>query len=137
MRNPINTLRGSALIVAVTVLAVATAGAEGRDATSQIARKLAELTRGTGFNVSGRFSGALTGDIQINGMSYHLSPEAQVYELGRGPLALGEVVSDRFVFLTGSRTRGDALIYSVIIRPATDATDPVLRPTISDGTEPR
>jgi hypothetical protein len=136
MRNRTMSSKAAAIAVVLTALAFATAGADVR-VKGPSARRLAPFPRGTGFNVSGRFSGALSGDVMLDGVTYHLTDRTVVYELGRGPVKLGETVTDRFIFLSGSRNGGYEAVYSVIIRPLTDSTDPVREPTVLDPSAPQ
>ena len=136
MRNHIMSLRGLTIVAVLTVLAFATAGANDRD-RGPSARRYAPIQRGNSFTVSARFTGALKGDIMADGLTYHLTDKTSVYELDRGPIALGETVTDRFIFLSGSRHAGYNTIYSVIIRPLTDSTDPVREPTELSSSAPQ
>jgi hypothetical protein len=136
MRNQIMSWKGLTIVAALTVLAFASAGADDRD-HGPSARRYVPIQHGNGFNVSGRFSGSLAGDIMVNGMTYHLTDKTALYELGRGPIDLGETVTDRLIFMSGSRRDGNDTIYSVIIRPLTDSTDPVREPTEMDRSTPQ
>ena len=71
------------------------------------------------FNTSGEFSGVLGGEILLNGVRYQLGSNVQIYELGVGLLPAGTEISDRWIFLSGVRTLGSNMIFSVIVRPAT------------------
>ena len=73
MRNHISSLKGLTIVIALTALAVATASADDMVLRAK-GQHLAPFQHGNGFNVSGRFSGALIGDIDVNGMTYHLTP---------------------------------------------------------------
>jgi len=136
MRNHITCFRGAAIIVVVTALAFASAGADVQ-VRGPSARRLAPFPRGNGFSVSGQFSGTLSGDVMLDGVTYRLTDRTTVYELGRGPVKLGETVTNRFIFMSGSRNGGSETVYSVIIRPLTDSTDPVREPTVLDPSAPQ
>jgi hypothetical protein len=136
MRNHTMISRGAAIAALLTALAFASAGADVR-VKGPSARRLAPFPRGNGFNVSGRFSGALLGDVMLDGVTYHLTDKTVVYELGRGPVRLGETVTNRFIFMSGSRNGGYESVYSVVIRPLTDSTDPVRDPTVLDPSVPQ
>lgn len=136
MRNHIMSFRGIVLAAVLTVLASATAGADDRD-KGPSARHFLPVHHGNGFNVSGRFTGTLAGDIMLNGMTLHLTDKTTVYELGAGPVALGQSVTNRFIFVSASRGGGYDTVYSIIIRPLTDSTDPVREPTEMDRSTPQ
>ncbi len=131
MRNRTSTTVGAALVLALMVFAAANTGADSRSK-----RKDTDFY-GQPFNTSGTFSGALGGSIVVGGVLYQLSPDVQLYEIGRGLVPVGEAYNGRFVFLSGARSGGSELIYSVIIRPASDGTESNLRPTLVDDSTPQ
>jgi hypothetical protein len=136
MRNHIMSSKGVALAALLTVLACATATADDRD-KGPTARHFLPVQRGNGFNASGRFSGTLAGDIMLNGVTFHLTDKTVVYELGVGPVELGQTVTDRFIFVSAAHGGGYDTVYSVIIRPITDATDAYREPTELDPSAPQ
>ena len=91
------------------------AGADGRKPNKMDSDLLPLST----FNTSGEFSGVLGGEILLNGVRYQLGSNVQIYELGVGLLPAGTEISDRWIFLSGVRTIGSDMIFSVIVRPAT------------------
>ena len=136
MRNHIMSLKGVALAALLTALACATAGADERD-KGPSARRFLPVQRGNGFNASGRFSGTLAGDIMLNGVTFHLTDKTTVYELGVGPVQLGQTVTDRYIFLSARHGGGYDTVYNVIIRPITDSTDAYREPTELDPSAPQ
>lgn len=71
-----------------------------------------------GFGVSGEFTGTLNGTIQMGTDTFLLSPDVIVYEIGTGMLPQGTIVTDRYVYLSGSQA---GMINMVIIRPASES----------------
>ena len=74
-----------------------------------------------GCQVSGQYTGALSGQIQLGDESFQLSPDVVIYEIGNGFLPVGTVVADRYVFLSGTKVGGTNQVSVVVVRPASDS----------------
>ncbi len=118
MRNRTSTSVGAALLLTLMAVATANTGADPRVTRGRMFEAPAPET----FNMSGPYTGVLTGEIMLGEVTYRLAPNVQVYEIGRGPMPMGTVVNDRHVFLMGTRSGDSELITNVIIRPAEDAS---------------
>lgn len=120
-----------ALVLAAVLAPVA--GADGRKPSKTDSDLLPLST----FNTSGEFSGVLGGEIILNGVRYQLGSNVQIYELGVGLLPAGTEINDRWIFLSGVRTMGADMIFSVIVRPATVPSLTRMTATVSRcGTAP-
>ncbi|HTO89885.1 MAG TPA: hypothetical protein VMJ70_02020 [Candidatus Sulfotelmatobacter sp.] len=108
------------LIAALVLLPVVLPGAS-QSADARTHRARAEAARQTQpFMVSGTFTGVLDQEMTMDGETYWLAPDAQFYEIGKGQVMQGSVVSDRHVFLSGTR-RGDSVtINMVVLRPESE-----------------
>ena len=116
MRNRTGILLSAALAFALTAISVANTGADSR-----LPRGRAAASRPSqSFDVSGVFTGVFGREIQLGTASYRLAPNAMVYEIGRGLLPLGTLVTDRYVFLSGLGSEDAGLVYMVIVRPAAE-----------------
>lgn len=131
MRNPILSLKGMALVAIVTTMGVATASADNWWAPHPKRVPQVPVSNDGLYNVSGRYTGYLSGNIDINGQTFRITNNTQVYELGRGAIEVGQMVTDRFMFMLVSRADGGNSVETVIIRPLTDSTDPDIAPTAS------
>jgi hypothetical protein len=112
MRNRLVTSLGIALAL-VTVLA-SWAGAEDRRRQAPPSPYLHAQV----FALAGRSSGAIGSDLQIDGVTYRVSPDAHLYEIGVGEVPRGTAYYDRVVSVTGLRWHNTLVVYSVTIRPA-------------------
>lgn len=137
MRNRTRNSLGVALVLAMTLLPAANAGADPRIQRG----RAAALRQAQAFDVSGEYSGVLTGVIELGGVAYRLAPTARIYEIGQGPVPMGGAVDNRYVYLSGRRSGSFDLIYSVIIcppsDPSTDGSDVEGRVRVADGSAPR
>jgi hypothetical protein len=114
MRNRTGIPVGLALALVFVALLAPAAGADGRKPN----RMASDLLPLAAFNTSGEFSGALGGEILLNGMRFQLDSNVQIYEIGVGLLPPGTELSDRWVFLSGLKTMGSDMIFSVIVLPS-------------------
>lgn len=73
------------------------------------------------FTVSGQYSGQVGGDIDLGYTRYRISLDAQVYQLGTGPVPQSTVVQGRYVTMSGVRLNNTYIVYSVILRPADES----------------
>ncbi|HTQ47688.1 MAG TPA: hypothetical protein VMI75_33255 [Polyangiaceae bacterium] len=80
------------------------------------------------FTASGELSGTLDPDFPVNGVMYHLSPDALIYEIGRGIIPPGSFIGDRMVFVAGPATGNT--VTTVIVRPSGES---VSRTAVPDG----
>ena len=115
MRNRTGIAVGLAFALVLATVLIPTAGADGR----RPRRLQSDLLRMETFNVSGEFTGALSGEILLGGTRYRIGTNVQVYEIGRGLIPAGSVVGARHVFLAGVKTLGSNTVFSIIVRPAT------------------
>ncbi len=134
---------GIALRLAL-VLALVGSLASAAGAAKSKARPLGKagpLLRSETFSTSGDFSGVLNGEIWMDGVGYTLSTDALVYEIDRGVLPLGTVVSDRMVWLSGLKSGSSMMVYSVVIRPGTYVRAVVTEPSdqvrVADESRPQ
>jgi hypothetical protein len=118
MRNRIGTSLGLAIALSLVGALVATAGEAGRPFRSVKARALLDAET---FGVSAQYSGAVIGEIRIDGVSYRIAPDASIYEIGSGLVPLGTVVQDRYVYLTGLKIGRTMMVYAVALRPASES----------------
>ena len=125
MRNRIGTFLGLAITLSLTLVVAAGADEARRPPHGSMTNALLRMQP---FGVSGQYSGTLAGEIRIDGISYRLSPDATIYEIGRGLVPQGTAVEYRYVYLSGLKVRGSMLVYGVILRPASES--------VSDGTDP-
>jgi len=137
MRNYITSLRGLAMVAMLTTMGVATASADNWWSHPKRAPLVPVADDGL-YNTSGRFTGYLSGNIEVNGQTFRVTNQTQIYELGIGSEDVGGMVTDRFIFMMVSRVDGGNTVESIIIRPLSDSTDPDLPVTITVGpaTEP-
>jgi len=131
VRNPNLSLKGLALVAILTTLGVATASADSWWMPHAKKMPLVPVSKDGLYNVSGRYTGYLSGEIFVNDQTFRITDNTQVYELGRGAIDVGEMVTDRFIFMLVSRADGGNSVETVIIRPLTDSTDPDIEPTVS------
>jgi len=73
------------------------------------------------FSASGEFVGTLDWEFPLGGAMYHLSPDAQIYEIGRGLLPIGSLIGDRFIYISGVGPAGSSPVTTVIVRPSDEA----------------
>ena len=81
-----------------------------------------KLARTMQISVSGVFSGAIGGEISLDGVRYQLTTNVSIYEIGHGPLPTGAVVGDRPVYLSGWRFGNVNLVSGVIVGSASEPT---------------
>jgi hypothetical protein len=99
--------------LALVVMLATTAGAEEhRHKTVS-----SPLARAQAFKLAGRCSGPIDGQIVIDGVSYRVSPDVRIFELGRGAVPRGTAYYDRVVTVTGLKWRETLVVYSVLVRP--------------------
>lgn len=111
MRNRLGITLGLALALG-TVLTTA-AGAEFR-----LRKGLSSpLLRAQTFVLAGRVSGPIANEIRIDETTYMVSPDAQIYEIGRGIVPSGTSYYDRIVSVTGIKWRNTLVVTSVTVRP--------------------
>jgi hypothetical protein len=138
MRNRIGISLGLALVTLLATAVVAAADDTPRRVHSSGTSK---MLRAVPFTATGSYSGAVGGEIRLDGVGYRISPNACLYELDRGEVPLGTVVQDRVMFLTGLKTANCMVVYSVILRPESEAgldvTGPSTSIRIHDESAPR
>jgi len=134
MRNRLGTSLGIALTLGVLV--TTQAGAESR-------RRILPSGPVPGselFSLSGPCSGLFAGELRIDGVSYRLSPDARIYEVGRGFLPAGTSLTDRVVCITGMKLGATLVARSVLVRPAPDpaaSTPPGGPVSVQEGPRPQ
>ncbi|MFI5372846.1 MAG: hypothetical protein ACHQ52_14930 [Candidatus Eisenbacteria bacterium] len=116
MRNHTCISLSAALVLLVTAIPVANTRADSRTPHGRMVVRHDDPS----FNASGEFTGSLDSEILMDGVTYHLSPDATVYEIGSGFVAMGSMVSDRHIFLAGMGSVEDGQVTLIIIRPASD-----------------
>lgn len=117
MRNQPGIAAVLTLVLLAASLPATRAHAQGRLFTRP-ARPAASAAAGPSFILSGEFSGIVAGQLIVDGKPYRLSPEANIYEVGKGAVPIGTAYSNRIVFISGVQTSGAAIVSSVIVRPA-------------------
>ena len=134
MRNRLGITLGIAL--ALTVIVTMQAGAESR-------RRVLPSDPVSGpesFTLSGPCSGCFGGELRIDGVSYRLSPDARIYEVGRGFLPAGASLTDRVVCISGMKLGATLVARSVLVRPAPDpaaSTPPGGPVSVQEGSRPQ
>ena len=113
MRNRLGTFLAVALALAAVL--ASPSGAEDRRHKAPDS----PLLRAQAFTLAGRLTGSIGTQIQIDGTTYRVSPDASVYEVGRGRVPSGTAYYDRVVSVTGLKWRNTLVVYSVTVRPAT------------------
>jgi hypothetical protein len=134
MRNGLGTSLGIAL--ALAALVTTQAGAESR----RHVRPSDPLLGPQPFTLSGPCSSCFGGEIRIDGVSYRLSPDARIYEAGRGFLPAGSSLTGRVVSISGLRLGTTLVACSVLVRPAPDpaASTPAGGPvSVQEGPRPQ
>lgn len=116
MRHRINTSVGVILALSLVVLT----GASPQKTRPPGRGIMRPVAAGALFETSGRFTGALGGEIQMNGASLPVAETAMIYEIGVGRLPVGSFVNDRVVYLSGTQVNGRIVIRQVIVRPPLD-----------------
>lgn len=119
MRNRLSLSVGLALTLVLITGIPAVAGTPGRPFHSI---KADIFMRAQPFTLGGRFSGVLGGQIQIEGVTYRLAPDASVYEVGVGSMPLGTLLQDRYVSFSGLTMNNSTTIHSLVVRPASELT---------------
>lgn len=128
------------LVVALAVLGVATtATAEGKRVKKGEAQ-WEPPARGQTFDMSGEFSGPLTGEIRLGDETYVLAPDVQIYEADTGSMAVGTTVEKRVIYVAGVMRGGARIVNVVIVRPAGELEplqgDPSQYITVKDPSSP-
>ena len=134
MRNRLGTSLGIAL--ALAVLVTTQAGAESRRHVLPSDPLLGPQS----FTLSGPCSGFFAGEIRIDGVSYRLSPDARIYEVGRGFMPAGSSLTDRVVCISALKLGTTLVACSVLVRPAPDpaaSTPPGGPVSVQEGPRPQ
>jgi hypothetical protein len=108
---------GPTLAIAIAIVATLAprAGADARQRkASASARARAEVV-----TFSGACSGAIAGEMRVAGLSYRVSPNVRIYEIGRGVMPGGTAYYDRVVTVSGIKVRDTFVVQSVVVRPET------------------
>jgi hypothetical protein len=106
---------GNSLCVALALVGLIASGAHANARGARIAPRM--HLRGEPFTVSGSCTGLFAGELRVDGTSYQLDPDAQIYEVGRGFVSLDTNLNYRIVSLTGVKVRNTMIVTSVLIRP--------------------
>lgn len=118
MRNRIGILLG----IALGLPAVAGLALDAQAGPRKLRPEVRALLEAPTFSDAGDFSGALERSIVVNGTRYWLAQDVQVYEIGRGMIPAGTVLSLRRVSLSGV-SRGDVkVVHQIIVRPESDVS---------------
>lgn len=76
------------------------------------------------FNTAGVYLGLIGWDVTIDDATYHLRPGTQAYVLGEGLVPLISVPIGSRVFASGTVAGDEALVRTIIVRPATEERAP-------------
>jgi hypothetical protein len=106
-------LRGVALSLATLAL-VSVAHAQDMNRF----RRDRQQRRPVTFDVSGTFTGALDGQVLIDGAAYRYDESLQVYQLGVGLVSIGDVAVGSRVYASGMGSADAGTLRVVIARPA-------------------
>ncbi len=102
------TIRIAALFVALTACAVSITGAKGQKSKG-IAAKSAP------FSVTGVYSGSISGEMVVNGQSVFVNDKTSIQRVGKGPVSMGESVSNSAVIVSGVMKGKKAIATMVLI----------------------
>jgi hypothetical protein len=81
-------------------------------------RRMARRAQPPRFSTGGVYNGMIGWDITIDEATYHLQPGTQAYVLGEGLVPLISVPIGSRVFVSGGGAGDDAILRTVIVRPA-------------------
>lgn len=109
------TLRATAVLMLVSFLAPS-----AHAQFERLARKRKAPPRPVTFEIGGVYSGAFNGTISIDGVGYPISPSAQVYLIGNGPVPISMVPIGNHIYATGRGALGASPIEMLIARPVND-----------------
>lgn len=107
--------RFAVLLCAALVAGAALPSADAAPSRTKAASRPARAANT--FALSTQYTGMISGDLLIDGVRYTLAPNAPVYVIGTGPVSQGVVVNARYIYLSGERRGGQAIVRSVIVRP--------------------
>lgn len=128
MRNPIGITLVLALALVATLAPRAGAEVRGRRPGARPAKQVET------FVLSGTCSGTIDREIRVDGATYFVSPDARIFEIGRGEVPAGSAYWDRMVTLTGVKVRGTLVVQRVTVRPAAWGAGTA---TVADENRPR
>lgn len=116
MRNSIRISLSAALVLTTTVLVAANLNADPRARRAQ--EEALRMTQPV--FASGEFTGRLDQEVTLNGVTYWLSPDVQIYEIGTGMVMPGTIVGNRHISVMGTRRGETVTISTVILRPESE-----------------
>ncbi len=102
-----------ALAVVVLTSVSSDAGADRRKLNDE------SKSKGRTFSVSMEYTGRVGDDMVIGGVRYRIGKNVPVYVVGQGATFQGVTVTRQSIFLAGEMRGSDAIVKSVIVRPAT------------------
>jgi len=114
MRCRIGLTLGLMCVVSLATVLPQDAGAVGR-----VNRKAARAPRAQSPSIcaSTLFSGPLSGEIMVNGVSCVVSEDATIYQIGSGAVPLGTAIRDRMICISATRQQDRMVIHSISLRP--------------------
>jgi hypothetical protein len=106
----------AALVLTASVLVAANLSADPRARRAQ--EEALRMTQPV--FASGEFTGRLDQEVTLNGVTYWLSPDVQIYEIGTGMVMPGTIVGNRQISVMGTRRGDTTTITMIVLRPETE-----------------
>ena len=105
-------------VLAVAAVGIAVAGEQGMAKS-----KKGMPTKSVPFTVSGLFSGSISDEIVVDGRSIIITNKTSVHRVDKGPVEVGESVSNSAVMVSGVMKGKKAIATMVLIGDRTSSED--------------
>jgi len=104
-------------VLAVAAVGIAVAGEQG------MVKSKGTPTKSVPFTVSGLFSGSISDEIVVDGQSIIITNKTSVHRIDKGPVEVGESVSNSAVMVSGVMKGKKAIATMVLIGDRTSSED--------------
>lgn len=106
-------------VLAVAAIGIAVAGEQGMAKS----KGKGTPTKSVPFTVSGLFSGSISDEIVVDGQSIIITNKTSVHRIDKGPVEVGESVSNSAVMVSGVMKGKKAIATMVLIGDRTSSED--------------
>lgn len=114
---------GANLVVALAAVVALASAADVSAGKAGLKGKARDKQKDVTFSLSAEYTGYLSESLKIGNVRYAVAPNATVYMIGEGPAALGAMVLNRSIYISGERQGKTMVVQSIIVRPAAANTD--------------